>query len=87
MDLCRFSGVFGEPGKGAHRHRVAGFAAVDLFATAFVAMLLTLLAGKGRRFSPAIFLLLTVVLLVVGIVAHRVFCVNTRLNTLIFGRV
>jgi hypothetical protein len=82
--LCRYSGVFGEPGSGAHSYRLGGLAAVDLLATGGVSFLLTRYALGWS--SCAGYLLVFVLLILVAIVVHEMFCVNTRLNSVIFDR-
>lgn len=79
---CKYSGMFGEPGKGAHSIRVGGFAIVDLLLTAALALLISRPWARGA----GAFLLAFLVLMVIAVGAHELFCVNTRLNALLFGR-
>ena len=81
MSLCRYRNVFGAPGEGAHSHRFLGFATVDLALTVVAAAIFTVCFDRKLR----TFALAFVALMVAGIVLHRVFCVNTRLNVDIFG--
>ena len=82
--LCQYSGLLGEPGRGAHSARVGGLAAVDLLLTAGLALLVATRRPRGSR--VAWFVLLVLVLILIGIAAHEAFCVNTRLNAWLFGR-
>lgn len=78
--LCAHRDIFGVPGQGLHSVRIANIAVVDT--------LMTLLAGAILSYYTGINLYLVwFVLFVVGILFHRLFCVNTTINTLIFGRV
>lgn len=77
--LCQYRNVLGEPGKGVHFH-VMGVAVVDLTMTIVASVLIAKLTGY--RFLP-VFL----ILMLLAIVLHRIFCVNTTLNKLIFGKV
>jgi hypothetical protein len=83
--LCRFSDALGEPNKGVHAPRIAGLAAFDLLGTAGLAFLIS---RYGFRDSPFVlaFVLTFIVLILAAILLHESFCVNTRLNALIFGR-
>jgi hypothetical protein len=82
--LCAYSNVFGAPDTGAHRHRVGGFAIVDILATGAAAMLLTRFAF-GRKDLLALTLVF-IILMLAAILIHGAFCVNTRLNSILFGR-
>lgn len=83
--LCDYANIFGAPGSGAHRHRLVGdFAAVDLLATAGGAFLLTGFTLGWK--NPLAYALVFIILILAGILAHFIFCVDTRLNVAIFGR-
>lgn len=77
MGLCKYRHVFGKEGQGLHRH-VFGVALFDVIGTVFGAWLIS-------KWLQVHFLVVLGGLLVIGIVAHRVFCVNTTLNKVIFG--
>jgi len=76
--LCSFSDVFGRPGEGVHSVRLAGVAVVDLGLTIGAAWLLSrwLLAGFWK---------VLLALLLLGVVAHRLFCVRTAVDGWLFG--
>jgi len=82
--LCDHSTLLGEPGKGSHAVRLGGIAAVDLVGTAGLTFLVTRY-GLGRTDAQA-YALVFVILLLVAILVHEAFCVNTRLNATLFGR-
>ena len=71
--------MFGRPGEGAHALRVGGVAAVDLGLTLAASWLV---AATMR--VP--FWKVALCMLVLGILVHRIFCVNTALNVALFGR-
>jgi len=70
--------IFGKEGEGAHSYRFLNLAVVDVFFTVVAAALISYVF-KLRFVSTLIFLF------VLGIVFHRLFCVNTTINKLIFG--
>lgn len=79
MNLCQYSDIFGKPREGAHSYRIGDFAIVDI--------ILTIIAGiiAAKLFKQDI--LPTVgVLFIIAIVAHWGFCVDTKLNTILFPK-
>ena len=80
MSLCKYANAFGEPGKGAHSYRIFSVAAVDLGLTLIAAHYVA--KWYGLSFAEA-----ATTLILLGIVAHRVFCVNTTLNVALFGKI
>jgi hypothetical protein len=74
MSLCPFSNILGKPGTGVHKYRVFGFAIVDILLTIVAAFLIS-----RKHFwvvLPGLFIL--------GIILHRLFCVRTTLDKLLF---
>ncbi len=76
--LCKFKDIFGKPKTGVHRYRLFGIAIVDLLMTIIVAYLISYYLKKS-------FIIVFLVLFILGICLHRLFCVNTTLDKLIFG--
>ena len=77
MDLCKYKDIFGKPNTGVHKYRLFGLAIVDV--------ILTIIGG----YLIAIFLKLPIlytiiVLFVIGILFHRLFCVRTTIDKLLF---
>lgn len=78
--LCKYKHIFGKEGEGAH--------SIRLFNVAIVDVVFTLLAAFGISYYFHINIYVSIVgLFVLAIVAHRIFCVNTTVNKLIFGKV
>ena len=80
--LCQYKNILGKPNEGVHSHRIFGYAFVDILLTIIVAYYAHKYYGKGKdlgMFIAGSFLL--------GIIVHRIFCVNTKLNVQIFGEV
>jgi len=74
MNLCQYKNYFGAPNTGLHQHRILGFAAVDLGLTLLVA----LFVSYSLEINPIMSIFGFMVL---GIIAHKLFCVDTALNT------
>ena len=73
MGLCQFKDMFGKPGEGAHRYRVFNIAIVDLALTVVMAFAI----AKWKKWNPIQVLL---VLLVLSVIVHKMFCVKTTLS-------
>ena len=80
IDLCRYKDIFGRPSEGAHAYRIFDIAVVDVAATVVVAFII------ARIFGVAFWKSL-VVLFLVGIISHRMFCVRTTVDKLVFANV
>lgn len=78
--LCPYRHVFGKEREGVHSIRVFDIAVVDLGLTVIAAVILA-------RFLKLHVLVVFVVLMIVAVVAHRLFCVNTTVNRFLFGTV
>lgn len=76
--FCPYKHIFGKERQGFHSLRLLDIAIGDL--------VLTILGAYAVSYAlktPFLATLLTV--LVIGIIVHRLFCVNTKINTLVFG--
>lgn len=80
MDLSQYKNIFGAPRTGNHAIRIFDFAVIDVIATLIMAIIISALSGWN-------IVLTTVGLFGAGIVAHRLFHVNTKLNVMIFGKI
>lgn len=77
LDLCLYKDIFGHPREGAHSYRIFDLAVVDVAATIVVAFLIA-------RFFGFVFWKSLVTLFLVGIIAHRAFCVRTTVDKWVF---
>lgn len=77
MNLCNYSNIFGKPKEGIHSYRIFNIAIVDLGVT----ILLSKIISYAYNLNSLIVFLS---LLVIGIISHKLFCVNTTLNSIIF---
>lgn len=74
---CPYRDVFGKVGQGVHAYRVFNIAIVDVVATILVAMLL-------HWWSKLDVFVLLGILFLLGILAHRAFCVRTTVDRWLF---
>ena len=73
IDLCQYKDIFGKPNEGAHSYRFLGIAIVDLFLTLLVAYYVAYKYKKS-------FIEISVVFIIIGVIAHSLFCVDTTFN-------
>lgn len=76
--LCPYKYIFGEPNKGVHAHRLFDLAIVDILCTIGAAY------GISKYFNQD-FKEVLLVLFLLGIILHRLFCVRTTIDKLIFS--
>jgi hypothetical protein len=79
MDLSQYRNIFGAPRTGVHSYRWFDLAVVDVAATILVAIIISALADISLVYT-------LIALFATGIIAHRLFHVNTTISTLIFGK-
>jgi mannose/fructose/N-acetylgalactosamine-specific phosphotransferase system component IID len=76
--LCEYKDALGKPKQGLHKYRIFNIAIVDVLLTIAVAYIFYL-------FNPKInFLLILLSLFILGIILHRLFCVRTTIDKLLF---
>jgi hypothetical protein len=91
MNLCQYKNIFGEPGKGVHAYRLFGVAIVDVVMTIIGAYLLAKYFPKTKFFSQdgspkkLNFVHTMISLFILGIIMHRLFCVRTTVDKLLFN--
>jgi hypothetical protein len=77
MDLCKYQNSLGIPNKGIHSYRLFGVAIVDVIFTIIGAIIIS-------YFSKRSFIYTVIFLFLLGIILHRLFCVRTTIDTLLF---
>lgn len=75
---CKYSDIFGKVKSGIHSYRVFDVAIMDVILTIIGAFLLQLL------FPTINFFVILLMLFVIGIGLHRLFCVRTTIDKLLF---
>jgi hypothetical protein len=73
--LCKYKNIFGEPKKGVHKYRFFGMAAVDLFLTILLAILIAYFYKKNV-------IIVFFILIIISILVHKLFCVDTTLTNI-----
>ena len=76
--LCKYKDIFGKPNEGVHSIRLFDIAIVDLGLTILVALAIAYFGGLT-------FWKILLLLLLLGILMHRLFCVRTTVDKLLFS--
>ena len=83
MYLCKFKNMFGEVGTGLHSIRLFNIAIIDVLLTIIGAWILHhyLIINLDKTWNFSIIL---ISLFILGIILHRMFCVRTTIDRLLF---
>lgn len=76
--LCQYKDIFGEIGTGSHSYRIFNIAIIDVLATILGALIIKLIIPSHNYF------VILITLFILGIVLHRLFCVRTTIDQLLF---
>jgi hypothetical protein len=82
-NLCQYSNRFGKPGEGVHSYRIFNIAIVDLGLTVLAAYLIYFFCKKVFHWQLSFWIYL-IILLLIGIISHRAFCVRTTVDKFLF---
>ena len=77
MNLCKYKDILGKPNEGSHSIRVFDIAIIDFMGTIVGAWLV-------YYFFKIPFLYSLLGLFALGILAHRIFCVRTTIDKILF---
>jgi hypothetical protein len=78
MDLCKYKNILGIPGQGPHSYRIFNIAVVDVILTIIAAYIISYIFNIS-------FLKTSITLFILGIILHRLFCVRTTIDKLLFN--
>lgn len=78
--VCQYKNLFGEVGKGIHSYRIFNIAIVDVLLTIIGAFIIHLFVPQYS------FIFILSVLFLLGIILHRIFCVRTTIDKLLFDK-
>jgi hypothetical protein len=77
MNKCPFKNLFGAPGTWVHQYRFMDIAIVDVLATLVASFVISKVSGYPL-------LNVTVFMFLLGIILHRIFCVRTTVDKILF---
>jgi uncharacterized membrane protein YcaP (DUF421 family) len=75
--LCKYKDALGKPKKGIHKYRIFNIAIVDVLLTIIAALLFSYILHVH-------FIITLIVLFLLGIILHRIFCVRTTVDKFLF---
>jgi len=78
MDLCKYKNALGEPGKAVHSYRFFGIAIMDVIMTIIGAYMISYFYNYN-------FINTLIFLFILGIILHKLFCVKTTVDKLLFN--
>jgi len=77
MNFCKYKNILGIPGEGIHKYRFLNMALADILLTLLASIIISYLFKLS-------FLITTISLFILGIILHRLFCVRTTIDKLLF---
>ena len=83
LDLCKYKDIFGKPGEGAHKYRIFNIAIVDVILTIILGIVIHRIALYFNVKICVWWFILAMFIL--GIISHRLFCVKTTIDKLLFN--
>ena len=75
--LCKYKDLFGKPREGWRKYRIFDIAIMDTLVVLLIGYLFSIYSGYPLLPTLAI-------LFISGIIAHRIFCVRTGIDRLLF---
>jgi fatty acid desaturase len=76
--LCKYRHIFGKEKEGVHQYRIFNIAIVDTLLTILAAWLIA-------YYFKLNFWIVVILLFIIAILVHRLFCVETTLTKLFFN--
>lgn len=77
FNLCHYKDILGKPSQGLHKIRIYNIAVIDVLLT-------VLLAYFIQKYTESNFYLTLFFCFISGIIIHRLFCVRTTIDKLLF---
>lgn len=77
-NLCKYKNIFGEPNTGVHKIRIFNIAVIDVVATIILGY------GISKLYKKLSFSKILIILFLLGIISHKIFCVRTTIDKLLF---
>ena len=78
MNLCKYKDIFGKPKEGIHSYRLFNLAISDIVLTIIASYIISQITNFD-------YMNVLIITFIIGILLHKVFCVSTTINNIIFG--
>jgi uncharacterized membrane protein YcaP (DUF421 family) len=79
--FCKYKDALGKPKEGVHKYRIMNISIFDVLATILLAKTIQYYIVPDK----SIWLIL-ILCFILGIILHRIFCVKTTIDRLLFGK-
>lgn len=76
--LCKFKDFFGKPNEGVHKFRILNIAIIDVIFSIIFAVIIS-------TYFKIPFLYTIIGIFILGIIIHRLFCVRTTVDQILFS--
>tara|TARA_Y100000022_G_C13105075_1_gene308629 strand:- start:236 stop:481 length:246 start_codon:yes stop_codon:yes gene_type:complete len=80
INFCKYKNALGKPNTGIHAFRFKNIAVIDVLLTIILAIVIKNYYPKQH------FLLILAGCFLAGVILHRIFCVKTTIDKLLFGK-
>ena len=77
LNLCKYKNLFGKPGEGIRKYRILDIAIFDTAVVIIIGFIISYFTGYNIWVTLA-------VLFISGIIVHRMFCVRSGVDKLLF---
>jgi hypothetical protein len=78
MSLCKYKNIFGEENTGVHQYRIFDIAIIDVLCTIILAFIIAKI--YNFNFSNTL-----IIVFIIGILMHKLFCVRTTIDKVLFS--
>ncbi len=85
MNLCKYKNILGKPNEGIHSVRLFNISIMDVLLTIILGILIQLFLMRVCHIYIDLFIILFI-LFSLGILLHRLFCVRTTIDKLLFKK-
>jgi len=75
--LCKYKDLFGKPNEGLRKYRIGGIAMLDTVVVILIGIVFSYMTGF--RLLPTL-----AILFISGIIVHRLFCVRSGIDRILF---
>ena len=77
--FCKYKNILGKINEGIHSYRICDIAIMDVILTILGSFLI-----KKNIFPKYNFLNILIIMFIIGIISHRLFCVRTTIDKFLF---
>lgn len=79
LNFCKYKDIFGKPKEGIHSIRFMNISVIDVFLTILLAIFI-----KTYMFTETEMSIILLSAFIIGIILHKIFCVKTTIDKLLF---